>query len=200
MWFLNYSNVIDPLLKDLRVFIVKFVEVKAEDRVLDVCCATGDQVFHYARAGAIATGIDSNPRMIEIAVKKQERYRLDNVYFQVADAAKLPFEDSVFDIASISLGLHEVERKVRDKIISEMKRVVKKSGHLIFIDFHFPLPKTYIAYLIKGIEYFAGKRHYKNFRDYLQQGGLPALLKKNNLKKAKRIKNGLFTIIKTKNV
>ncbi|OIO46700.1 MAG: hypothetical protein AUJ31_01055 [Parcubacteria group bacterium CG1_02_39_15] len=195
MWFLNYSNAIDPLLKNLRVFIVKFAEAKTGDKILDVCCATGDQVFHYAKTGAIATGVDLNPKMIEIAVKKQKSYGLNNVYFQVADAANLPFEDSMFDMVSISLGLHEVEREVRDKIIFEMKRVVKKGGSLIFADFRVPLPQNYISYLIKGVEYFAGRRHYKNFKDYLQQGGLPVLLKKNGLKEVKKVENGLFTII-----
>ncbi len=187
MSFLNYSNLIDPILKRLRSFTVDFAEIKKGDRVLDLCCATGDQVFYYARAGSIATGVDSNPNMIKIALRNKEKYKLSSVYFQIADVVDLPFANSVFDIASISLGMHEVKRKVRDKIISEMKRVVKKDGLLIFTDFKTPLSSTKLSFLIKAIEYSAGKENYENFKDYLQQGGLPSLLEKNNLKEIKKL-------------
>jgi len=201
MWLLNCSNLVDPLLKNLRIFVVKFAEVKTENRILDVCCATGDQVFHYAKIGAIATGIDSNPKMIEIAARKQKSQRIDNVCFQVADATDLPFEDSTFDIASISLALHEIEKGERDKVISEMKRVVKKDGSLVFTDFKAPLPSTKVAFLIMAIEYSAGKKHYENFKNYLQEGGLPILLQKNKLKEEKidYPQDGLLMVIKTKN-
>ncbi len=200
MWPFNYSNVIDPLLKNIRVRIVKFAGIKTGDKVLDVCCATGDQVFHYARAGAIATGIDSNPRMIEIALKSQKRYGLSSASFQIADATNLPFEDSMFDMASISLGLHEVEREVRDKVISEMKRVVKKDGSLIFADFKVPLPSRRSSFLIRTVEYLAGNKHYENFRSYLQEGGLPSLLQRNKLKEEKidNFRDSFLMVIKTK--
>ncbi|KPJ57374.1 hypothetical protein AMJ49_01115 [Parcubacteria bacterium DG_74_2] len=202
MKFLNYSNLIDPLLKDIRVFTIKFAEIKEGDRVLDICCGTGDQVFHYAKTGAIVAGIDLSPKMIGTALKKQKKQTFTDIYFQAADAADLPFEDSIFDIASISLALHEIESAKRDAVISEMKRVVKKDGSLIFIDFQIPLPKTITSYFVKVIEYFAGKDHHQNFKSYLKEGGLSALLERNKLKEEKvdYLKDGLLTIIKTKNL
>ena len=186
MFIFNYSMLVDLVLKDVRVYTPKFSGMEKGDKVLDVCCGTGDQVFHYRKIGIIATGIDSDPKMIEIANRRKEKDSFNNVSFQVADARKLPFEDVFFDFASISFGLHEKERIYRDRIISEMKRVVKKEGFLIFIDFQVPLPRITISYLAKIIEYFAGKNHYKCFKDYLKQGGLPTLLKKNKLKEEKK--------------
>ncbi len=217
MRFLNYSNVIDPLLKGLRIFIVKFADIKAGDRVLDVCCGTGDQAFHYAKTGAIAYGIDLNPDMIEVAEKNKKKLglvdelysssgyanaRLDNVSFQVADAKNLPFKDNFFDCASVSFGLHEKERQARNEIISEMKRAVKKGGNLIFIDFQVPLPKGPSSWLIKTVEYFAGTNHYEYFKDYLEQGGLNEILKENQLRieRNERTKNGIVEIIKARNI
>jgi len=200
MWLLNYSNVIDPILKNVRIRIVKFTGIKAGDKVLDVCCGTGDQVFYYAKAGAIAYGIDLNPGMIEIAERNKKKLGLNNVSFQITDAQNLPFEDDFFDYASVSFGLHEKERKARGKIISEMKRVVKKGGSLIFIDFQVPLPGGLLSQLIKTIEYFAGENHYEHFKDYLEQGGLSEILRENKLhiERVERTKNGIFELIGTK--
>ncbi|GAH19404.1 unnamed protein product, partial [marine sediment metagenome] len=42
-----YSIFIDPFLQDIRTYISKFSGMKRGDKVLDVCCGTGDQVFYY---------------------------------------------------------------------------------------------------------------------------------------------------------
>ena len=175
--------------------------MKAGDRVLDVCCGTGDQVFHYAQIGIMATGIDLNPGMIRVAQRNKRKQALRNASFQIADALNLPFEDNFFDYASISFALHEKERTVRDKIISDMKRVVKKDGALIFIDFSVPLPENRFIYLIKAIEFIAGRNHFRCFKDYIEQGGLDVILKKNQLTEEKRhyLNDGLIIIIKTGN-
>ena len=97
--------------------------------------------------------------------------------------------------------LHEIESEKRNKVISEMKRVVKKDGHLIFIDFSVPLPQNIPSYLIRVVEYLAGENNYENFKNYLSEGGLPFLLQKNGLKEEETtyLNGGLLTIIKTKN-
>ena len=174
--------------------------MKAGDKVLDVCCGTGNQVCHYARRDIITTGIDLNPNMIKLAEKNKKKLGLNNVSFQIADAANLPFQDNLFDYASIFLAIHTNGRTARDKIISEMKRVVKKEGALIFIDFQVPLPRNIYAYLAKAIEFIAG--HYRYFQDYIEQGGLNEILKQNQLSEEKRDyrKNSLMFILKARNV
>jgi len=175
--------------------------MKAGDRVLDVCCGTGAQVFYYAKAGIMATGIDLDPNMLKLARKDKRNKVLSNVFFQLADAQSLPFKDNFFDYASISLALHEKERTARDKIISEMKRVVKKDGTLIFIDLQVPLPENLFSHLIKAVEFIAGRDHHRHFKDYIEQGGLDVILKKNRLTEEKRdyLNDGLITIVKTGN-
>jgi len=202
MLFLNYSTIIDPLLRDLRAYAIDFSGVKAGDRVLDVCCGTGDQVYYYAKAGIIADGIDLDPKMLKLARKDKRNPGLTGVSFQLADAQYLPFKDNSFNSASISFALHEKERASRDKIIAEMKRVVRKDGALIFLDFQVPLPKNLLPHLVKVIEFFAGRNHYLYFKDYIGQGGLDVLLARNHLAEAKRsyLNGGLMTIIKSRNI
>ena len=199
MLFLNYSTLIDPFLRGVRLYTIYFSRMKAGDRVLDVCCGTGDQAFHYEKAGIMATGIDLDPNMLKLA--RKDKRKTENVSFQRADACYLPFKDNSFDYASISFALHEKERAARDKIIAEMKRVVRKGGALIFLDFQVPLSRKLLPSLVRVLEFLAGREHHRCFRDYLAQGGLDVLLARNQLAEARRdyLNDGLITIIKAVN-
>ncbi len=94
-----------------------------------------------------------------------------------------------------------MERDERNKAVSEMKRVVKKKGILMFIDFQVPLPKNSIGYLIRAMEFIAGRDNHKCFRDYLAQGGLKQILKENQLTPQKEalLKRGNLQVIKASN-
>ena len=202
MLLLNYATLVDPILKDIRIYASDFLGIKMGERVLDICCGTGDQVFYYSQKGAMATGVDQNSKMIKISEKNNKKRGLNDVTFHLASATELPFSDGYFDHASISLGLHEMERDERDKAIAEMKRVVKKGGILMFIDFKVPLPNNCIAYFIKTVEFVAGRDNYRCFKDYLAQGGLCQILKENKLNPQLEtlLKLGNLQIIKSNNI
>lgn len=201
MFIFNYENLIDPLLRDIRKFTPEFSGMKAGDRVLDVCCGTGSQVFAYGRRGIIATGIDISSSMLNIAARNKMKQGLVDVSFKLVDATNLPFADSSFDYASISFGLHDKEKEIRDRVISEMKRVVKQEGALILIDFKVPLPKHLWGLLARAIEFLVGGAHYRDFKDYLKQGGLKEILNNHKLREECReyLKGGIVVIIKAKN-
>ncbi|KPK20239.1 MAG: hypothetical protein AMJ70_08355 [Dehalococcoidia bacterium SG8_51_3] len=201
MFFLNYSTLIDPLLRGVRLYTIYFSRMKAGDRVLDVCCGTGDQTFYYAKAGFISVGVDLDPNMLKLAGKDKRRKDSGNLSFYRADARNLPFKDNSFDCASISFALHEKERGARDEIISEMKRVVRKGGALLFLDFQVPLPRKPVPCLARIIEFFAGGDHHRCFKDYLAQGGLEVLLARNELAEARKcyLNGGLITVVKAVN-
>jgi ubiquinone/menaquinone biosynthesis C-methylase UbiE len=200
MVFFNYSTIIDPFLRDIRIFISKFSGIKPGSNVLDVCCGTGDQVFYWAEEGMDAFGADFNPNMIRLAQNDKRNKGAKNVFFRIGDATKLPFEDGFFDCVSISLALHEMEKSVRDKVVSEMKRVVKKKGKLIFTDFQVPFSQKLYGYIINAIEYLLGHSSYEFFKDYVKRGGLPAILKESRMEieEISFLKNGNIAIIKVK--
>jgi ubiquinone/menaquinone biosynthesis C-methylase UbiE len=192
---------VDPLLRYLRKFTPEFSGMKAGDKVIDVCCATGAQVLEYGRCGIVATGIDISPSMLKIATRNMRRQKAVNVSFQLADATNLPFPNGYFDYASISLGLHDKEKPIRYQIISEMRRVVKQDGALILIDFQVPLPRNVWGVLARAIEFLAGGSHYQGFKDYLANEGLEDILKNHGLREECRtyLKNRLLVATKAVN-
>jgi ubiquinone/menaquinone biosynthesis C-methylase UbiE len=201
MFIFNYGTLVDPLLQDLRKFVPEFSGMKAGDKVIDVCCGTGVQVLEYGRHGIIATGIDSSQDMLKIAARNRMRQMAINVSFQRADAANLPFPDACFDYATVSFGLHDKEKPIRYRIISEMKRIVKQDGALILVDFQVPLPRNAWAVLARVIELFAGRSHYRGFKDYLVNGGLEDILQNHGLREVRRsyLKSGLIAATKVVN-
>jgi len=201
MFILNYSTLVDPLLSDIRKFTLNFAGMNAGDKVLDVCCGTGEQVLEYGMHGIIATGIDIDPNMLNIALKNRMKRHLENVSFQLADATDLPFPDGHFDYASISFGLHDKKKNVRDRVISEIKRVVKHGGTFIFLDFQVPLPNNVWACIARLIEFLVGGEHYLGFKDYLRSGGLATILKNHHLLEIHRtqLKGGLIVAIEATN-
>jgi ubiquinone/menaquinone biosynthesis C-methylase UbiE len=114
MEIFSYEKIIDPFLKDVREFVLNFSEIKPGERVLDIGCGTGDQAIYFAKKGAIVTGIDINPKMIELALTRKKKEGLE-VYFQGGNATNLPFLDPVFDAAVISLVYTKLKVKTETK-------------------------------------------------------------------------------------
>jgi ubiquinone/menaquinone biosynthesis C-methylase UbiE len=200
MFLLNYETLIDPLLAEIRKFTPEFCGMSPGDRVLDVCCGTGAQVIEYRRRGIIATGLDIDPSMLKIASINSIKHNLVNVSFYLADATELPFADNFFDYVSVSLALHDKSKLARYKVVSEMMRVVRPDGALVFIDYPVPPVSSIWGFLSRTVEFIAGGDHYEGFKDYIISGGLEHILKVFNLHEEKRdyLKGGLVAIIKAR--
>jgi ubiquinone/menaquinone biosynthesis C-methylase UbiE len=195
MTALLYSMTIDRALAGIRTRVPEFCGMKAGDRVLDICCGTGAQAFCYARRGIISWGIDLDSGMIEFAERRKRRLGLSSASFQRASATDLPFSDACFDHASISMGLHEKKGASRDRIISEMQRVVKKDGTLAIVDYGVPYPMNAYGHVVNLLERVAGQDHYRCFQGFVSDGGLDSLLSRHGLQEDKREHVGRMPII-----
>ena len=97
--------------------------VCAGDRVLDVCCGTGDLAAAAAEAGGRVTGVDFSERMLERAGRK-----LPAADWVRADALDLPFADASFDAATVGFGVRNVSDLERG--LRELHRVLRAGGRL----------------------------------------------------------------------
>ncbi len=177
-----YDTLLEPMNSGLRAIGIKMLPPKPGMKVLDIGCGTGAHLVHYQKVQCQVSGVDTSPSMLERARLKlgeQEDLRLVN-------ASTLPFPDNHFDIILLSTVLHEMPPDLRKNVLLEAHRVLKESGRILIIDFH-PGPlkpiKGWIYRIIINIaEFVAGREHFKNSRQYLASGGIPALIDDCKLK------------------
>lgn len=172
-----YSTIIDPLLKGMRKRVTR--EIKFGEKVIDIACGTGAQVFDIAGIATAVTGVDLSEPMIQFAQKVCDKQKITNTEFVVCNAADLSvFQNKSFDLAIMTLALHQFDPNIHSVILDEMKRVARR---MIFVDYAVPLPKNFAGTGSRVAEFFAGKEHNRNFKKYYQLGGLNAILPLNNL-------------------
>jgi demethylmenaquinone methyltransferase/2-methoxy-6-polyprenyl-1,4-benzoquinol methylase len=169
-----YDTLLEPVNAPLRAIGWTLHPTDESMSVLDVGCGTGAHLEIYVESGAECVGLDSSPAMLE-----QASTRLgDRADLELGDATALPHSDSSFDLVFTSLFLHELEESVRAMAVSEMARVVKPGGRVLIIDYYAG-PLRLKGHLTRSastlVERIAGGDHYRNWRAFLQTGGIAAL-------------------------
>jgi demethylmenaquinone methyltransferase / 2-methoxy-6-polyprenyl-1,4-benzoquinol methylase len=120
-----------------------------QDRqILDLCCGTGDVAWRFAQAGAKVVAVDFSGPMLSVAQRRTGSTGPPVQWVQ-ADALRLPFRSSQFDVVTISYGLRNLADF--EQGLCEMHRVSKPGGRLLILDFGKPgnavLRGGYAAYL-----------------------------------------------------
>jgi SAM-dependent methyltransferase len=95
---------------------------------LDAGCGPGVYSAWLVKNGAVVTGIDASPKMVELAKMKLG----GEADFKVADLSEplCFFEDSSFDIVLSPLVLDYVENW--RGVFAEFHRILRPAGHFIF--------------------------------------------------------------------
>jgi ubiquinone/menaquinone biosynthesis C-methylase UbiE len=177
-----YDRIFEPMNKGLRVLGFRMFLPPRGASILDVGCGTGVYLEMYHKFECSLHGIDTSPAMLKVA-----RERLgDDADLRNVDASKIPHQDGFFDLVLSMLVLHEMEDVVRNAVLQEMKRVVKPDGRILLIDFHVGDTRPVKGWLFKIIillsEIAAGRRHFRNYRNFASIGGLPTLIERAQLK------------------
>ena len=89
--------------------LLRLLEPRAGERMVDLGCGPGVLAPHLARAGAQMTGIDLSPRLIAVARRRHGRI----ARFIVGDATRLAASPGIgkasFDAATFLLSIQDIE-------------------------------------------------------------------------------------------
>ena len=94
--------------------------------VLDAACGEGYGAAHLSSLAKSVHAVDISEKAVTHA---QERYRAENLQFQVADCCALPFADGQFDCVVSFETLEHLENQAT--LLQEFRRVLAADGFLI---------------------------------------------------------------------
>jgi demethylmenaquinone methyltransferase/2-methoxy-6-polyprenyl-1,4-benzoquinol methylase len=146
-------------------------------KILDICIGTGTNsiIISEKRPNAEIVGIDLSEEMLTVAKQKIDKKGIRNIQTFVMDATNIKFDANSFDVILISLVLHEIDNKIRNKIIKEARRVLKSNGKIIIVEWDKPkkLIQKLIFLSIKMFEPKGFKQFLQlNLKDYFEKFSL----------------------------
>jgi demethylmenaquinone methyltransferase/2-methoxy-6-polyprenyl-1,4-benzoquinol methylase len=116
-----------------RRALVRAIDPRPEDRVLDVACGTGLVAFELARYGGCSVvGLDQSEEMLTVARARSG----GRVEFVRGEAERLPFADGSFDALTFTYLLRYVDD--RAATMRELARVVRPGGRIGMVEFGVP--------------------------------------------------------------
>jgi demethylmenaquinone methyltransferase/2-methoxy-6-polyprenyl-1,4-benzoquinol methylase len=136
-----------------RRAVVRAVDARPGERVLDLAAGTGTSSEPFADRGVLTVPCDFSLGMVRTGKRRRP-----DLAFVAGDATRLPFADGAFDAVTISFGLRNVVDV--DAALREMARVVRPGGRLVVAEFSTPpnalLRKGYRFYLHQLLPRVAG--------------------------------------------
>ncbi len=110
------------------------------EKVLDLCCGTGDLAIAVRRlggSGVRVVGIDYSPPMLGLARQKARSSSEGNhISFIQGETASLPFPDTSFDCVGISFAFRNLTYKnpLAKRHLTEVRRVLTAGGRFVIVE------------------------------------------------------------------
>ena len=121
------------------------MDLRAGQRVLDVCAGNGNATLAAARRWCKVTSTDYVPALLERGQARAEADGL-HIIFQEADAEALPFADGSFDAVLSTYGV--MFTPDQDKAAAELLRVCRPGGKIGMANW---TPQGFIGQVFKAI-------------------------------------------------
>jgi len=123
---IRLRRVVENNFKKQKEVIKKYFFYNPEDSILDLGCGSGEFSVFFQKENYV--GIDIDATNIEFARKQFAKN------FIVADAKKLPFDNSTFSKILVSGVFHHMSTDDCLSVFSEMKRVLKPEGSVLVME------------------------------------------------------------------
>lgn len=142
-WMAGDFDKIAQVIEPGAVAFIERLALAPGTRVLDVACGSGNLSLPAARAGAVVTGLDIAPNLIETARKRAGALGLE-INFDEGDAEQLPYGDTSFDTVVTMFGAMFAPRP--ETTAAELLRVCRPGGRIAMANW---TPAGFIGQMFK---------------------------------------------------
>ena len=142
-WMAGDFDKIAQVIWDGGAEFIARLQIKPGTRVLDIACGTGNLSFPATRAGAIVTGVDIAPNLLETARARAKAEGV-TIQFDEGDAEALPYADAAFDEVVTMFGAMFAPRP--QLVAAEMARVTRPGGRVAMANW---TPTGFIGQMFK---------------------------------------------------
>jgi SAM-dependent methyltransferase len=130
VWKLGDYRSISTMLPSISSHLVRSMNIKSGEDILDVACGNGNTAITARRMSANVTGIDITAELLELAVEEAKMAQVEGITWKEGDAQNLPFEDESFDVVLSTFG--HMFAPQAELVAKEMIRVTKRGGRIGF--------------------------------------------------------------------
>jgi len=132
---------------------VAWLQPRPGQRLLDLCCGTGDLALVLAEAvrpGGLVLGLDAAAAPLELARRRGGRQPWLPVTFRQADALATGLDDGEADGAVMAYGLRNLQDPATALV--ELRRLLRPGGRAAVLDFNRPDPASPAGAVAAGFQ------------------------------------------------
>ncbi len=150
----KWDSVNMPFLEPIGAEIIRLIEPKESDIILDLASGTGEPALTIAeitKQGKVIA-MDISEGMLSIAKEQAALKGIHNLETKVGDASELPFEKKFFDAVSCRMGFMffpDIQ-----KALEEIHRVLKPGGRLAISVWGPPQDNFWVTVTMETIQQF----------------------------------------------
>lgn len=159
--------------------------IKKDSKILDAGCGTALLALVLKELNVNYTGIELSEKNFLIVSQNLAKHKIDGIIYLADVSDYLNSRDKFFDYAFISFVLHEIDE---EKILQIPQFIAKYSSYQILIDYSSNQENTFYKFINLNVKLIAGKNHYKNFNNFINNHGLKKLINELGLTIIQHIK------------
>ncbi len=161
--------------------------IEPSSNIIDVGCGTGRFSFSVSDKCKSILGIDLSTRNIERASLILSQNPNNKITFQNKSVNEIIAERKErFNYAVMTYVIHEVDEENRVKLLNEISHIADK---IVIGDYLVPKPGGFWSMLNDVVEFAAGSEHFRNYKNYIANGGIYYLANKAGFRIVNEIKN-----------
>ncbi len=128
-WDLGHYEYVAAQLFPVAEAVVDYLEPRPRERVVDLGCGTGNAALLVAARGALVTGVDPSPRLLEVA-RASALGESHDIHFFLGRADSIPTPDSSLDAIVSVFGV--IFAPDAQSAAFEMARALNPEGRIVF--------------------------------------------------------------------